>query len=239
MTDEQLLSEKQVAQVREIAREEMVANFETVITEIIDKRLAGVPTVQEMTLLFERQQRTIHEFISSTDLYLRRAEKKFDVVDTIQRSLDRLTDSIDSRNKQMDEVQEDIHTIDGRVSRNSETLVGVQAKYDGLKTSIFGDPSSPEIPSLSMQLNERSKKADEQHAEIKTMLVEDIKPMIARANQRLVDVEIFIAKQRQWLKRGQDALTFVAKKPALVVAIFGGGAVGATIIEFIKAATGL
>lgn len=238
LADEHTLNDKQVAQVREIAREEMAASFEGVITEIIDRRLAGVPTVEEMTTLFERQQQTIHEFITSTDLYLRRAERKFDAVDNIQRSLDKLTNSIEARNKQMDDVQRDIQTIDEQANRNSQTLVGVQAKYDGLKVSIFGDPDSPEYPSLIEKLNKRGARTDEQHEEIKTMLTQELKPMIQRANERLIDVELFIAKQRQWAQMGRDAVKFVAQNLRWIAVIAGGGTGFAILIEAIKAVTG-
>jgi hypothetical protein len=236
--DERLFNEKQIEQVRQIARDELAGSIEHVITEIIDKRLAGMPTVQEMTLLFERQQRVIHEFISSTDLYLRRAEKEFVSIGDIKHDLGVMIASINTRNHQLDEAQRDIDSIADRVSRNNERIVGIQENYAALKTSIFGDPSLPEIPSLTAQLHERSMRADQQHEEIKLMLNDEMKPMIERANQRLVEIELFIAKRREVEVMVKNALLFVAKNPKWIAIIAGGGAIGAAVIEFIKAALG-
>jgi len=231
LIDEVGLTEQQIALMRQIARDEVAVAAET-----LARRLDGVPTVTEMTMLFERQQQAIHEFISSTDLYLRRAEKEFASIGDIKKDMSLLMASINMRNQQLDEVQRDINKINERASRNSEGLVDVMGKYTGLKISIFGDPDSPEVPSLTAKLNERSHKADEQHEEIKSLLTSEIKPMIEQANVRLRDVEAWVAKQRQWMQLFKNAVKFVAVNPRVIAVIFGGGVIGATVIEFLKAA---
>jgi hypothetical protein len=244
LIDESILSKEQMALIRQIAREEMTTVTdkvaviaEAVAAEIIGKRLEGVPTVSEMTLLFERQQQSIHEFISSTDLYLRRAEREFTGIGDIKRDIGTLTASMNIRNSQLDEMQRDLSSIGERVGRQAETQIELHGKYDELKTSIFGDPALPEIPSLTAQLNERSRRADQQHDEIKTLLSAEIKPMIERVNARMVDVEVFIAKRRQIEDVVKNAVLFVAKNPKWIAIIAGGGTGLAFLIEWIKAAT--
>lgn len=244
LIDEKILTQEQIALVRQIAREEVAVVTdkvaviaEAVAAEIIGKRLEGVPTVSEMTLLFERQQQSIHEFISSTDIYLRRAEKEFTSIGDIKRDIGTLTASLNIRNGQLDEMQREINGIGEKVGKQAETQVDLKGKYENLEISIFGDHDKPDVPSLVAQLNDRSRRADEQHEEIKNLLTAEIKPGIESVQRRLVDVEIFIAKQRQWLKAGQDALKFVAANPKWIAVIAGSGTGIAVLIEWIKSVT--
>lgn len=235
MIDESVLTEKQLAQVRQVVREEVTIVAEAVAAEIIGNRLEGLPTTKQIGDMFEKWLQQMHEMINGSDAHLRRVESKFDGLTKIERDIGLLTASMNTRNGQLDDVQRKIAGIDDKVDRQGEAQVDLRGKYEALHTMIFGDPDSPSVPSLANQLNERSRRADEQHEEIKNLLKTDIKPGIENVQSRLVDVEIFIARQRAWLKRGQDAVKFLAANPKLWTGIIlGGGTATAILLKLLE-----
>lgn len=235
MTDESVLTEKQLAQVRQVVREEVKIVAEAVAAEIIGNRLEGLPTTNQIAEMFERWLQQMHEMVNGTDTHLRRVESKFDGLTKIERDIGVLTLALNTRNQQLDDMQRNIKDIDDKVDRQGEAQIDLRGKYESLYTMIFGDPETPSVPSLTAQLNERSRRADEQHNETIQLLKETIQPGIESVQRRLVDVEIFIAKQRAWLKRGQDAVKFLAANPKLWTGIIlGGGTAAAILVKLLE-----
>lgn len=231
---EALFSEAQIEFLKGMIRADASVAAEVTAANTVRIVFNDVPSRYEVEQMLQKHKSNLHAFVDESDVYIRRYASRLDDLSKLEVGFATLTSTMQAQVQFGAETRVDVNTAQTQIGELTQAMATLVSEHRALQSLIFGNPSSPEIPSLTSQLSERSRRTDEQHEEIKKMLTEDIKPMLTRANQRLLEVELFIAAQRQWLKRGQAAVKFLANNPRWIGAALGSGFLGAAGLKLLE-----
>lgn len=236
--DESTLTERQLAQVRQVVREEVRVVAEAVAAEVISNRLEGLPTTQQIGDMFEKWLSQMHEMVNGTDAHLRRIETRMPDMSRILTDIQLLTVAMNARNDQAEKFEQRIGEMDKTLDQQRTAQIRQGGKIESLETALYGDPNKPDAPlPLFREIRENRTEAVKRHEEVLGLLKQQNEVM-ARQSERLINVEVFIQKQRAWLKRGQDAIQYLAQNPRLWTGIIlGGGTLTAVLVKIVEVMT--
>lgn len=214
-----------VEKMREVAREELTP----ILKDVLQDALNDIPNRNEVERMVkdaaERQADGYYASFKSVDTHLRESEVAFTKglkeIQSVVGKLEGTAELWRASGNQIQALQDHYNILDGRVS------TAISAAHE-LRRDIFGDPLSPDIPSLLSEQRRRDRALDEQrtayHTET-TNRLESLKAQAALAqiqvDERLRPVEGYIRRREQiegWIYSG---LGFFARHPNILKAVVG------------------